>query len=115
MLNEYKNKMSEILRKIFHQSTLEYYLEGKGSMNIKPLDDPVEYFDELEFIRRKQQHDICAKTLQKICKLITVFENQLKARSQQLSRETMSTLRKSTQQLKVGLLAVQKHVSKENL
>ena len=55
------------------------------------------------------------KTLQKIGRLIAVFENQLKARSQALSREAMRALTKSTQQLKVDLLAVQQYVSKENL
>jgi hypothetical protein len=55
------------------------------------------------------------KTLQKIGRLIVVFENQLKARSQALSCEAMRALLKSTQQLKVDLLAVQQYVSKENL
>ena len=55
------------------------------------------------------------KTLQKIGRLIAVFENQFKARSQAMSREAMRALTKSTQQLKVDLLAVQQYVSKENL
>jgi hypothetical protein len=55
------------------------------------------------------------KTLQKIGKLISVFENQLQTRSQELSREAISTLTKFIQPLKVDLLAVQQYVSKENL
>jgi ParB-like chromosome segregation protein Spo0J len=55
------------------------------------------------------------KTLQKIGKLISVFENQLQTRSQELSREAICTLTKFIQPLKVDLLAVQQYVSKENL
>jgi len=55
------------------------------------------------------------KTLQNIWKLIAVFENQLQFPMQQLSRQATTELKKSIQQVKVGLAAVQQHVSKENL
>jgi ParB-like chromosome segregation protein Spo0J len=54
------------------------------------------------------------KTLKSLWKLIATFESQLKAQMEDPSRETMAGLKESIQQVKVGLTAIQRHVSKEN-
>ena len=70
----------------------------------------------LEIIKEESKNTTSLqKTLHNICKLIAVFENQLKARSQALSRQAISELRKSIQQAKLSLICVQQHISKENL
>lgn len=40
------------------QTTLDYLEEGSWSMNIKPLEDELEYFKEIDFIRKKQNCEI---------------------------------------------------------
>ena len=40
------------------QTTLTRYLEDIDSVNIKPLDNELKYFKELDFIRKKQNCDI---------------------------------------------------------
>lgn len=54
------------------------------------------------------------KTLKSLWRLIATFESQLKAQMEDPSRETMASLKESIQQVKVGLTAIQRHVSKEN-
>lgn len=54
-------------------------------------------------------------TLHSLCKLIAAFESQLDIAMQELSRETITGLRESLRQVKVGLRAIQKQVSKESL
>jgi len=54
------------------------------------------------------------KVVERIWKLIATLENQLEIRIEDMSRGTIAGLRKSIQQLKVGLTSIQQHVSKEN-